>query len=169
MNPSEVTVRPPGPQDPEAISALYADYLAELVGFGASYRLDAEGVWQPNYLPYWLEPHGSKRIRMIEVGGQLAGLAFIGRKPFPYMTERADQRLVEFYVSPDFRQRGVGARAAMILFDELPGRWELSQLPGNAPAIRFWRAVLGAYTGGTFEECVELGLPTQRFLSRTRR
>jgi len=126
-------------------------------------------VWQPDYLPYWTEPHPSKQVWLFEVGEQVAGFAFVGKKPFPYMSEGADQRLVEFYVAPAFRRSGIGAAAATALFDRLPGRWELSELPDNAQAVAFWRAVLQRYSARDFQETVEGGEPTQRFSSRTRR
>jgi predicted acetyltransferase len=38
-----------------------------------------------------------------------------------------------------------GRRAARLVFDRHPGRWEVTQSAGNLPAIAFWRTVLADY------------------------
>lgn len=44
--------------------------------------------------------------------------------------------------------------AATRLFDAFRGPWEVRQLFRNTAATAFWRAVIGAYTGGGFGEVV---------------
>ena len=52
-------------------------------------------------------------------------------------------RLAEFFILKRYRRTGVGRQAARALFDRFRGRWQLSILARNAPAIAFWRRVLG--------------------------
>jgi predicted acetyltransferase len=47
---------------------------------------------------------------------------------------------------------GVGRSAAVAAFDRFAGRWQVMQVPENKAAVRFWRRVIGSWTGGAFEE-----------------
>ena len=38
----------------------------------------------------------------------------------------------------------------MDIFGRFPGRWEVRQRPENAAATKFWRRVIGRYTGERF-------------------
>ena len=38
------------------------------------------------------------------------------------------------------------------MFDAFPGKWEVTQLASNVEAQKFWRRVIGEYTGGRYEE-----------------
>jgi predicted acetyltransferase len=58
----------------------------------------------------------------------------------------------EFFVLRGHRGRGIGRRAVFALFDRFPGVWEISELPRNVPAIRFWRRVIGEYSHGRYRE-----------------
>ncbi len=50
---------------------------------------------------------------------------------------------------------GVGSEFASRLFDTFPGRWEVAEVAPNTDGALFWRAVIGKYTDGNFEERVE--------------
>jgi GNAT superfamily N-acetyltransferase len=52
--------------------------------------------------------------------------------------------LRQFFVTRDFRHRGIGARAIRVLADEVwpaDKRIRVNVLIGNRPALEFWRAV----------------------------
>ena len=46
----------------------------------------------------------------------------------------------------------VGSRAARVLFERWPGRWEVSVARYNKPALSFWRKAIRASIEGTVEE-----------------
>ena len=60
--------------------------------------------------------------------------------------------IAEFFVTRKYRGSGVGGAVARTLFEQFPGDWEVAQDRMNAPAQRFWRSVIAAYTGGRFSE-----------------
>ena len=41
---------------------------------------------------------------------------------------------------------------ARAVFDRFPGWWQVREIATNLPAQAFWRAIIGRYTGGRFEE-----------------
>ncbi len=49
--------------------------------------------------------------------------------------------MAEFCVLPEFRGRGLGARAARALFAAHPGPWRIGVMADDAGALSFWRRV----------------------------
>jgi predicted acetyltransferase len=152
---------------PEArvwIRNVYPLYLHDLSAFTEFYELDEHGVWFPDYLPEWLDLKSPLvHPMLIRADGKPCGFAFVGQAPFPHMTPGRDYRMSEFFVLARYRRRGVGQRAAHAIFDTFRGVWEVSELPANAGAVRFWRSVIGEYTGGLFEDTIEKGDVVQVF------
>jgi predicted acetyltransferase len=81
---------------------------------------------------YWLESH--RHPFLIRVDGHLAGFALV----------RAGQtcKMAEFFVMRKYRRRGVGVTAARDVFARFPGPWRVHQIPGNDPAVAFWRRAI---------------------------
>ena len=77
--------------------------------------------------------------------------------------------MAEFFIAPPWRRRGIGAQAVRLILDRFTGRWLISELLRNESAVRFWRRVVGTYTGGAYQEAVVDGEVHQRFESGARR
>ena len=113
---------------------------------------DTGAIWRPDYGAYF-----------IKVDGQLAGFAFVTRRP-PHVAESDDAGdsdtgeevnvIDEFFVMRKYRRQGVGERVAHTLFDSIPGRWQVDQLAANTRAQAFWRRVIHRYTNGRYREVV---------------
>jgi predicted acetyltransferase len=58
----------------------------------------------------------------------------------------------QFFVLKKYRRQGVGQLLAVSALSELPGRWEVGQMPQNHAAQAFWRRVIGELTGGRYKE-----------------
>jgi GNAT superfamily N-acetyltransferase len=92
-----------------------------------------------------------------------AATAAAGAVPLPEFS------MAEFFIARPWRRRGIGAQAVRLILDRFTGRWLISELLRNDTAVRFWRRVVGAYTGGAYQESVVDGEVRQRFQSGTRR
>lgn len=134
---------------------VYPLYLHDLSEFDAGYYgLDERGVWQPDHLPSWLAADQDMPL-VIVADERPVGFAMINRRPSRHVAPSFDFRMSEFFVLRRERGRGLGTRAALTVFAEHPGRWEVSELVRNEGAIRFWRRVIGEHTGGRFEESAD--------------
>ncbi len=162
------------PREHELLRRLYDSYLEELVSYGAWYRRGAGGRWEyrapnghrgPDHLPYWLDEGPEHHVLLFRSGAEVLGFAMVGVRPARWMSPGQDACISEFYVVPQARRRGLGQEAARRIFRRFPGRWEVCEVPGNAPAIAFWRRTVGRFTGGRFEELEARGGPAQRFTS----
>lgn len=58
----------------------------------------------------------------------------------------------QFFVMKRYRRAGVGTQAARFIFDQLPGKWEVGQMPLNHAARAFWLRTIGDYMQGRFVE-----------------
>lgn len=140
------------PADREWLTNVYPFYLHDLSEFDDGYyTLDARGRWTPDHLPSWLDEQEDHPLILVESGLRV-GAALVNQAPSPYLTPGMDFRMAEFFVLRRYRQRGIGRRAVFALFDRFRGKWEISELPRNEPAIRFWRRVIGEYGGGRHQE-----------------
>ncbi|HEY8517029.1 MAG TPA: GNAT family N-acetyltransferase [Candidatus Binatia bacterium] len=135
---------------------VYPLYLHDLSPFDDGYyQLDEDGTWRPDHLPSWLDEEDDLPL-LIVVDGRRVGFALVNRAPSPHVAPGCDYRMAEFFVLARERRSGIGTRAAHAVFDLLPGVWEVSELPRNERAIRFWRRVIGEYARGRYvEHCTD--------------
>jgi predicted acetyltransferase len=164
--PPAVEVRLADAADRVLIRNLYPLYLHDLSAYTGFYDVDERGVFFPDYLPDWLDRRSPvQHPLVIRAAGRPAGFALVAQAPYPHMGPGRDVRMCEFFVLHRWRRQGVGRRAARAVFAMFPGVWEVTELPGNAAATSFWRAVIGEHTGGAFTEGIELGEVVQVFTS----
>lgn len=119
-------------------------------------EVNVHGLFEYPYLDhYWTE--AGRYPFFIRVADRLAGFVLIRA------LDAGTYELAEFFVLRRYRGQRIGQQAAHRVFDQFPGAWHVGQEAGNRPAQRFWRMVIGRYTGGAFiEEAGENG-PVLRF------
>jgi len=129
--------------DREWLTNVYPFYLHDLSEFDEHYyRLNDRGLWEPDHLASWLQDDTDHPL-IIRQSETRVGFALVNQAPSADVMPGFRFRLAEFFILNRYRRTGIGLRAAQALFDRFRGRWQLSVLPRNAPAIAFWRRVLG--------------------------
>ena len=111
--------------------------------------LGIDGYWSDDdFLDPWPD---DLHIYLIRVDGHMAGFVWVafGGYVDPHS---ANFLMDEFFILRKYRRRGVGERAAVWLFNQYPGRWEVGEIPENVEAQQFWRTIIGRYTDGNFQE-----------------
>jgi predicted acetyltransferase len=143
----------------------YSEFNGKAVG--------RDGLFGYRYLDhYWTEE--GRHALLVRADGEIAGFALVRPLPesevpssvtreLPAGPGTPTRSLAEFLVLRKFRRKGIGRRAVLAVLDALPGRWHVSQEPGNEVATRFWRSVLSEHVDGGFIETREDGWPTQWF------
>lgn len=156
-------------EDRAWIRAAYRDYLAELSA-SRSGLFPMAGEWlsrEADLVAAWFRDSSSQPF-VILADGRPAGFALVARCA-PWPPGAPQFRMSEFFVAPSARRRGVGTRAATLLFSRFDGDWEVLEDESNRDALAFWRRVIGAYTGGRYREIREAGEVRQRFHTAVRR
>ena len=109
--------------------------------------LDAHGEYGYALDSFWHEDDCHAFVALVD--GHYAGFALVDSA---VRVGESGWWMSQFFVLKKYRRRGVGEALAIDVFDRLPGRWEVGQMPENLPAQAFWRRVIGQYTGQRFEE-----------------
>lgn len=111
--------------------------------------VDPHGLYGYKYLDhYWTEPE--RHPFLLRVSGKLAGFVLV--RQVGEQDGLPVHAIAEFFVMRKYRRQGVGRKAAFYIFDMFPGMWSVSQEAENVPAQKFWRKVIGEYTGGAYTE-----------------
>ena len=131
------------------------DYFDELAQYDPDYYNLLSRLDQSPGLLVRLYNRRGLTTYVIAAGLQPAGFAVVAHSPDPRVSPEADYRMGEFYISPAFRRKNLGRQAAKALFHLFPGRWEVTQIPVNHLAIRFWLQVIGEITGGDFRDALD--------------
>lgn len=100
---------------------------------------------------YWGEE--GKYPFLIYVDDKIAGFALVSSHTY-LQENKGGKSIAEFFVMPKYRRRGVGTYVAHKLFDMFPGKWEVSEINDNIPAIQFWRFAINKYTKGKYKETI---------------
>ncbi len=118
----------------------------------------ADGRFGYDKLPlYWSEP--ARRFPfLIRAEGKVSGFALVTRGS-PASDDPDTLDVAEFFVLRRHRRSGVGERAAVQLWNRLPGSWTVRVSEGNLRGLPFWSAVIAEYARGTAKVETRPGSP----------
>ena len=120
---------------------LYAHDFSEF----HSVEISSDGRFHYNELPlYFTDP--ARIPLLIRVGGKLAGFAFV-RKGSRISNRPEVWDMAEFFILRAWRRRGIGARAAALVFRRFPGVWEVRAMHANPQADPFWQKAISGFAG----------------------
>lgn len=128
----ELEVIPATPDDQPLLRQLLELYLHDFSEFDQR-DVDNHGL----YGYHWFDAYWSESDRhpfLFRVDGRPAGFALV--------RAGATTEMAEFFILRKYRGKGAGSAAAREILPRFPGRWSISQIPGNEPATRFWRAAI---------------------------
>jgi len=135
----EIAVRRAASEEQHVIANLLQLYMYE---FSASQGTDlnSDGRYEWDGLDdYWNDRRLSPFLVLVD--GSIAGFALIqGCSAITCQTDVWDME--DFFILAKYRRRGVGIRVANDLMRQFRGQWEIRVLPGNGPALNFWRAAI---------------------------
>lgn len=132
---------------------LVVQHLLELYFHDLSefwdYDVDEHGLYGYNLDDYWRKPSHIPFVFLVQ--GRYAGFALVNDD---VCLPQNEHWMAQFFVLRKYRRQGVASAAATSIFESLPGRWEVGQIPANLAAQAFWRTHIAAYTKGAFSEAV---------------
>lgn len=143
----DVEIRPISHTEKDVLHHLLQLYMYDFSVYDGN-ELDENGLYTyPHFASYWQDPN--RHPLLIRADGRIAGFALVTENTGD---DGETTRMSEFLVMQKYRRKGLGEAAARIIFDRFPGRWMVTELEENIPAQTFWRAVIGRYTGGAFDD-----------------
>lgn len=91
----------------------------------------------------------SRRALLIKVYDNIAGFALLNQAN---TCKNTDWNMAEFFILEQFRRLGIGIMAANKIWQQYPGKWEVSVVPENKSAIIFWESILNKLTNAHFSK-----------------
>ena len=137
----EITLAPIDIADKGTLRDMIYQYEFEITGTDPGEYKYLDAYWQqPTRFPYF-----------IKVDGQIAGFILI----CGYTLVIKDARTIsEFYVTKEYRQKGIGKEAARLAFNLFPGKWEVREVQSNTCAAAFWNKVIAELTDNQFQQVI---------------
>ena len=135
------------------IANLMQLYLHDFSGFAAIGTNHGDVAADGRFVYDWLDTYWQEAGRVplsIAADDRLAGFALVNR--WSALNRPLDQSVAEFFVLRKYRRAKVGSRAAKLLFERFPGRWEVPVARYNKPALALWRSSIAAAIDQTAEE-----------------
>ena len=137
--------------DATLLSNLLELYIHDLSETFPSVELGSDGRFGYSKLAfYWSEPE-CRFPFLIRSAARIVGFALATRGS-PATDDPNVFDVAEFFVIRGYRRSGVGRRAAVLLWNRLPGKWIVRVSEGNPGALRFWAGVIAEFTNGAATE-----------------
>lgn len=154
----EIALDAAAPADATLLANLLELYIHDLSAAFPSVELGPDGRFgYPGLERYWAEP-GRRFPFLIRCDGKVAGLALVTRGS-PASDDPEVFDVAEFFVLRRYRRSGVGRRAAVLLWNRLPGRWIVRVSEGNKGALPFWTDIITEFANGAVKELTRPGNP----------
>jgi predicted acetyltransferase len=141
-----VSLDPATAADATLLSNLLELYIHDLSAVFTDVALGPDGRFGYPHLPrYWAEP--DRRFAfIIRSNGEVAGFVLATRGS-PVADDPDVLDVAEFFVLRRYRSHGVGRRAALLLWHQLPGTWTVRVAEANRGARAFWERVVTDVAG----------------------
>jgi predicted acetyltransferase len=149
--------------DEQIVANMFTAFFYDLSQYDDNLVINRYGLptWAPSGLPgprtheacaqhnWWIRDRCMRYA--IRADGDPAGFLNICADK-GHLSPGVNYELLDFYIAPKYRRRGIGRLAARAAFDMFHGVWQVFELARNAPALAFWHAVIGEYTGGQYQD-----------------
>lgn len=153
---SEVRIELASIAEQRLLANLLQLYVHDLSEIFTGVQLGADGLFgYPRLASYWSEPQTHFPF-LIRSFGKVAGFA-LAQRGSPMSDDPSVFDVAEFFVLRGERRSGVGARAAMLLWDTFPGRWIVRVAEANRAGLPFWTNVIRRYAGDAVSQSVRDG------------
>jgi ribosomal protein S18 acetylase RimI-like enzyme len=169
----QVSVRDSREDDRAWIRSVYRDYLLDLAPSATGlYPMLGEAGQREADPAAGLFADANAHVLTVCYAEERAGFAKINAMPRPRRAAAPaaaaalpEFSMAEFFIARGWRRRGIGSQAVRLILDRFTGRWLITEHVRNDSAVRFWRHVVMAYTGGAYQERIVNGEVQQRFVS----
>lgn len=122
---------------------LYAYDFTEFCDFD----IGDDGFYGYERLPlYWTEP--TRFPYLIYVDNKIAGFILV-QKGSPISHDTTVWDISEFFVMKKYKRHGVGTAAALKIWEQFKGQWQVRVLVGNHIACSFWLQAIKKFTSVT--------------------
>ncbi len=124
------------------------DISRECGSISSDWAIPENGLYECfDFKNYFTDP--SRKVYLIKVYDEIAGFVLLNQA-----TEDATNtwNMGEFFIIAKFQGMGIATRVAKQVWNMHPGMWEVSVIPNNKSALKFWEKSISDFTYGAFSK-----------------
>lgn len=127
------------------------DISRECGSISSDWAIPENGLYECfDFKNYFEEP--SRKAYLIKVYDEIAGFVLLDNEvKNPHNTIN----MGEFFIIAKFQDQGIASRVAKEIWNMHQGKWEVSVIPNNKPALKFWEKAISEFTFGTFNKQIK--------------
>lgn len=151
-----VTVKPASISDYPMIQNMARFYVYDLSKecghISNDWRLPVDGLFESFDFKNYFEEN-TRKAYLVKVYDDVAGFIFLNQA---VTCKDSDWNVGEFFILGRYQRHGVGKIAAEKIWQMHPGKWEVSIIPENTLALKFWENAISKFTADVFEKETKL-------------
>lgn len=134
------------------IARFYVYDLSRDCGsISSDWAIPEDGLYECfDFKNYFEEP--SRKAYLIKVYDEIAGFFLLNQT-----TENSVNtwNMGEFFIIAKFQGQGIANQVVKEIWNMHPGTWEVSVIPNNKSALKFWEIAISEFTGGIFNKQIK--------------
>lgn len=112
------------------------------------WRLPVDGLFESFDFKNYFE-ESTRKVYLVKVYDDVAGFILLNQA---VTCKDSDWNVGEFFILGRYQRHGVGKIAAGKIWQMHPGKWEVSVIPENTSALKFWGNAISKFTANVFEK-----------------
>ena len=127
------------------------DLSRECGSISSDWAMPEDGLYESfDFKNYLEEP--SRKAYLVKVYDEIAGFVLINQE-----TEAPSNtwNMGEFFIIAKIQGQGIGSYVAKEIWNMHPGTWEVSVIPQNKSALKFWEKGIREFTCGAFNKQIK--------------
>ena len=127
------------------------DISRECGSISSDWAIPENGLYECfDFKNYFEEP--SRKAYLVKVYDEIAGFVLLDNE-----VKNPDNtiNMGEFFIIAKFQGQGIASRVAKEIWNMHPGMWEVSVIPNNKSALKFWEKAISEFTSGTFNKQIK--------------
>ncbi len=129
-------------KDRELLWNINQKYLYEMTLYYSD-DMDENGNYQYGYFDAYFTESERKAYFIFE-GENIVGFVMINT--YSYLGHEPDNVIAEFTIFPSYRHRGIATKAAYLILNKFPGKWEIKFNEKNIGAKKLWESIAEQYS-----------------------
>jgi predicted acetyltransferase/GNAT superfamily N-acetyltransferase len=127
------------------------DISRECGSISSDWAIPENGLYECfDFKNYFTDP--SRKAYLIKVYDEMAGFVLLDNE---VKDPRNTINMGEFFIIAKFQGVGIATRVAKEIWNMHPGRWEVSVIPNNKSALKFWEKSISEFTYGAFNKQIK--------------
>jgi predicted acetyltransferase len=127
------------------------DLSRECGSISSDWAIPEDGLYESfDFKNYFIAP--SKKAYLVKVHDEIAGFVLLDQATKNPIN---NWNMGEFFIIAKFQGQGIAHQVAKEIWTMHPGKWEVSVIPNNKSALKFWERAISDFTSGVFNRQIK--------------